>query len=1444
MSSGPTCPRPLRRRRRWRGLSLGFFNPRGLSTLDKPCPDSRKWQGSTSPYNLLTVLTDNNLDICGLGEIHLKKPCEQRLFQRQLDEASDDLELPHFTIHWGCAASRGAGPSEAKSGVAVVTRTDLLEGGNLVIIEADVERDRDGRLMAVDFSWKGHVFRLCTAYLPSGETMGQHAFVDNRLEAVMADAKLAQIPVILMGDFNFVDNWRLDRTCARVAEEEKASGQAQPPSNWLQEERWPAARMRQLCTKYGLIDAFRELHRGRRAFTFFSPTSAARLDRIYISDGLFSHCVGADRANLGRKSDHLPVLLGLRALIETCPSKKLPKARLGFLKSDKLKEEWIRWLEVEETRMQGEEGQVLLALHARLKQRMVHKTMELNRAHMLIRSPTSTEVDATLSFEAAMANVEDQATGGALHALMESRRAFTNAMAQEDLQHEMKRRFKWIRHGENPSPWLTRSLLRSPVVKRSISALRLSNGVLTRDAPLMAAVVMEFWKSISAAPAVSDERRAAQREVLEAVRLHSTPIKAEDAALAGESSIGVETVRRVGAEIDGGKAPGPDGIPFLLWMKSMPVIADHLSRVFTAIGSTGQVPPGFLDGILKSLFKGNPKIVPPLDPTDVQNYRPITLLNTDYRLLGRILSSRATSLLSSCIPASQTAFLPGRLMGDNILTLQLLPSVLKQNFRHPTLASHGVIAFLDFKKAYDTVDRSFLLELMAAFGFGEGMVKWYGTLLTETYSSASVNGHMSARSLLDGGIRQGGAESCGGYLPIPAALECLLNTCDAVGVQATEGTKIRGDYFADDGHIFLRSLDPADVALFTSAMRTFALATNQHLNLSKTKLLPIGRVPNTLPSAVGGLAVVSSASSLGIDLSNDASPPPDKEWTELIDKAESKYQLISNLNLSVFGRSLASSTYGTSQLYHACEFSGPLPDGIAKRHETAIRHLVDLDLAPASVSSTKRPKMPGIHSQALVGTPIEGGMGVLPLEEHVKARWFMQAHRFILWTLGDPKASFAPKPLLGLRYRLEQAKRMKIDYHLSVEEKLLLTIQPVKPLWIDLASALLSKVSHQHPVETLLQACHCSAADATLGKVSAVITLPPGPLRRWCISLAALGPPSRTPSSTIHHLSTILRFDPASSVLDRINGHVALVVGIGQLHWQGPNCKPLRLLDSSATVKRVTRALIEPKLEWQRQRRLEQIQHALPASDLQAQSAESACLYKRMQRLWKLRECPNKWKETAWRVQVNGVRAAGGHDIPQPCPCGWHPPPALARPNPRSPHTTESRAAKDEDDRNRALACKAHVFGDCPVAQAVFKVLQAGLPSSLAPLLTPPDLWLLRLPPSPLPHAVHEGVWSLVCALALHAMHRGHSSLFVLSSQSPPPPNPLERASNKAIGWLSYLLADVAASGSLPRDWQDISPHHPFLHSVSSPAADAALPPIKRLAARLPASLLVLPADL
>ena len=106
------------------------------------------------------------------------------------------------------------------------------------------------------------------------------------------------------------------------------------------------------------------------------------------------------------------------------------------------------------------------------------------------------------------------------------------------------------------------------------------------------------------------------------------------------------------------------------------------------------------------------------------------------------------------------------------------------------------------------------------------------------------------------------------------------------------------------------------------------------------------------------------------------------------------------------------------------------------------------------------------------------------------------------------------------------------------------------------------------------------------------------------------------------------------------------------------------------------------------------------------------------------------------------------------------------------------------------------------------------LPAHLSPLLQPADVWLLRLPPHPQPSALNVDAWSLTCALALHSIERGHAYLYsqrrLVDAET--------RASNRAVGWLSYLLSDVASSAQS---------HNPGrISPPTSPASAASRPPV------------------
>ncbi len=74
--------------------------------------------------------------------------------------------------------------------------------------------------------------------------------------------------------------------------------------------------------------------------------------------------------------------------------------------------------------------------------------------------------------------------------------------------------------------------------------------------------------------------------------------------------------------------------------------------------------------------------------------------------------------------SNETAFLPGRLIGDNIAFFQLLPELLRSNAQHGTQPTSAALAFLDFRKAYDIVLRPFLFAVMEATGAGPGLARW------------------------------------------------------------------------------------------------------------------------------------------------------------------------------------------------------------------------------------------------------------------------------------------------------------------------------------------------------------------------------------------------------------------------------------------------------------------------------------------------------------------------------------------------------------------------------------------------------------------------------------------------------------------------------------------------------------------------------------------------
>ena len=137
------------------------------------------------------------------------------------------------------------------------------------------------------------------------------------------------------------------------------------------------------------------------------------------------------------------------------------------------------------------------------------------------------------------------------------------------------------------------------------------------------------------------------------------------------------------------------------------------------------------------------------DRLDIANWRPITLLNADYKLLTKTLGQRLKAVLPSIIHKDQNGFVPG---GSIFFSSHTLRDILfyckKENLDLILLA-------LDYTKAFDSVNFQFIYKTFKHFGFGDNFQKWIKTILNGGKSCVANNGFISENFEIQRSTRQG-----------------------------------------------------------------------------------------------------------------------------------------------------------------------------------------------------------------------------------------------------------------------------------------------------------------------------------------------------------------------------------------------------------------------------------------------------------------------------------------------------------------------------------------------------------------------------------------------------------------------------------------------------------------------------------------------------------------
>ncbi|KAG1671982.1 hypothetical protein FOA52_013355 [Chlamydomonas sp. UWO 241] len=738
----------------------------------------------------------------------------------------------------------------------------------------------------------GDASSIAEACMPNRPAV-QAAFIEERIRPLAA----GQTHLVLAGDFNFVESPR-DRA------------RSEGPLKWR--DRTPAAAMAALVEDSPLRDAFRLIHPMQRGYTFSAYNAQARFDRLYVSMALVPRVFGCDAGESGG-SDHRVVAMHLSPLVPESRGPGRPRVRAHFWADRDLADGFRAWFGREAAGAPTHGHTELMRWWQAFKPRLAREARRLDCDLGRRRDAVSVEVTRLRAdLQRARAAVEAGRDGLAeLAGLYALQRRLDVAVRRYAAAPPA-----CVRPGERVSGGMA-AAFRKPAAARRVAALRDARGILVTDGRGMADIMADAVAAVSRPPPPSPADREA---VLGAVRAHSPRVPQAVADAAGALVVTPAEVRAAATHSKPGTAPGPDGIPVDVWRKLGEPAFELLAAVFTAVGATGGTPPGFLDGVVASIYKAK-------NAADAANYRPLTMLGSDYRILAKVLATRWTPLLSAVVGPEQTAFLAGRRISDNICLTQMLPGLLAANAAEGVGPTGAALALLDFRKAYDTIDRGFLIAVMEAVGVGDGVLAWTRTILTHTYASAEVNGFISAPRKYAAGVRQGCPAAPALFLFLGHALACFLRTCPAVGVEVVPGCRVTCPQYADDCMPLLRSCAPADVAALVETMAVFGRATGLVLNLGKCGILPLGSAGEGLLAGaeVAGLRVLDAGVSLGVPVSAGL-PPPEGVTGVCRERLAAAYTKLARFPMSAFGRGHAAATYGVSRILFRAVHCGMTPE--------------------------------------------------------------------------------------------------------------------------------------------------------------------------------------------------------------------------------------------------------------------------------------------------------------------------------------------------------------------------------------------------------------------------------------------------------------------------------------------------------------------------------------
>ena len=661
--------------------------------------------------------------------------------------------------------------------------------------------DGNGRFIVVDFFINNQTFTLINVY---GPNIDDPAFFSN---LTLIFSSFTCTSIIWAGDFNFVNNLSIDKIGGLPRTNFKARSE-----------------VFNTMDKYDLIDIWRDRHPHNKRFSWHSDSDKSihcRLDFFLCSRQLAHSKISSVDITPIFKSDHSCITMSLDVGIQK-RGRGYWKLNVSLL-SDEIYVDRIRTI-ISDT----------ISQHPHFNHSLLWEAVKVNIRSFSIAYSGKISKQRNNLENKLLHDIAHYETMFAHSPSDEIMKCLSNARRQLDLIYDYKfqgivlrSRARWAEKGEKNSRYFL-NLEHRNKSNNCISEIITSNGDTLTHTQDILAEARSYYAGLYSKVKTNDILAFFNN------LNKNTETLTADQRFFCEGLLSFSDCKTALLSMANNKTPGSDGLPVefykTFWNEIGPLVVHSLNFAYHYGCLSDEQGRATISLIPK----------PPKDLKFLKNWRPIALLNTDYKIGAKCIASRLKAVLNNIISPEQSGFLKGRYIGENIRLV--LDTIAHCN----SYKINGVLIFLDFEKAFDSLDWDFLFQSLSYFSFGPELMNWIKIYYSNTYACVSNNGHMSSYFQISRGVRQGCPLSP--YLFIICSdifIRLIKFNNDITGIRIFN-REFKITHYADDT-VLLCNGSSHSINSIMGVIKDFGNVSGLKVNCEKSYLFPLGLFTKSIP---------------------------------------------------------------------------------------------------------------------------------------------------------------------------------------------------------------------------------------------------------------------------------------------------------------------------------------------------------------------------------------------------------------------------------------------------------------------------------------------------------------------------------------------------------------------------------------------------------------------